>query len=741
MEELGLLIEDSSRTSKRKQLKTLGNSAIAYIVELVTNADDSYRRLEETGLLDKATEKPIYIEISESRGSTIISVTDNAEGMSSQRIKETFSGKSYGAENSGGELTGSRGIFGQGATDVMVNSAMDKKQAMLESFKDGEFSKFYFEWDHINGKRILKPKYIKIIESQLSDKRKQLRIPANGTKMTFGVPNSVKFKEKSLVDDLNGSYSLRYILNSRNRRVELIKNNENIVLSSSNFDLSSLPLINEYQFSFVFDSVDIKCHLKLYSNMIKNDNVEYSSQILVIDKNFNVYANTLFGFEKMPKAKNISGILAIDGIYKLAKNQLNKQNPEEIINDDRTGFNVKHDFYKLLTTKFLDPIIKESLTRIHTDIDNLDFSNNKKFKDALSAINKWMSEEFKNDIPGGAEKGVTPPTDGLSFSRSSITITKGKVYSLKIIINPELVYENDDIFVETVNNYGFITFSPQIVNYKKAEIDENNIVVKSITINALEVTNNLEFLVLRVSSKNYSKSLNIQVVDIELGAATNGMAFDQVDVQFIPDKNHTSKVWFDLNVFGIGTEVVFKSEGLEVINKEVLIAEEMLITNNIGLFTVETSGGELNQSYKLEGYVTNKDYSFFQKITIKNKLEKPQGNRGMITAIKGWIEDGAPFQVTFDDKSGTIFVNLKNLINIEMMGDLTSIDPDNPKFNERQLRYLADLLAFQSAVIDIKELERKNQITINDQDKIEDYINHLNKKKTQVFERIINSLL
>jgi hypothetical protein len=41
---------------------------------------------------------------------------------------------------------------------------------------------------------------------------------------------------------------------------------------------------------------------------------------------------------------------------------------------------------------------------------------------------------------------VTPPTDGLSFSRSSITITKGKVYSLKVIINPELVYENDDIF-------------------------------------------------------------------------------------------------------------------------------------------------------------------------------------------------------------------------------------------------------------------------------------------------------
>jgi hypothetical protein len=30
---------------------------------------------------------------------------------------------------------------------------------------------------------------------------------------------------------------------------------------------------------------------------------------------------------------------------------------------------------------------------------------------------------------------------------------------------------------------------------------------------------------------------------------------------------------------------------------------------------------------------------------------------------------------------------------------------------------------------------------INEQDRIEDYINYLNKKKTEVFERIIKSLL
>ena len=741
MEEKEFFIEDSSRTSKRRQLKTLGNSAIAYIVELVTNADDSYRRLETSGLVDYESIKPIYIDVTESRGSTIISVTDNAEGLSNQRILDIFSGRSYGADNSGGENTTSRGIFGQGATDVMVNSAMDKKQAMLESFKDGEFSKFYFDWDHTNAKRILKPKIVKIIESQIEDFRKKIKIPLNGTKMTFGVPSTVKFKEKTLLDDLNGAYSLRYILNSKKRRVELNLYDKNFILSSLKFELSQLPLIKSAKFNFNFDSVEINCHIDLFNNINKQSDSDYATHILVIDKNKNVYANTMFGFEKMPKAKAISGILVIDGIYRLAKNYLNKENPEEIFNDDRTGFNTKHDFYKLINKNYLVSIIRECLNQVVSETENLDFSNNKKFKDALSAINKWMSEEFKTEIPGGAEIGETAPIDGLSFNRSSITITRGKTYSLRLIINSSLIDESDDIFIETVNNNGFIEYTPQILNYKKDEIKEGNSVIKSITISAISLTNNLNFLILKATSKSYSKSITIYVIENELGNAINGLSFEQEEIVFSPNNVHKSKVWFDREIFPIGTEILFLAEGLNLVTNKVILSENMLVSQNLGSFIVSSSGGEIDNSYKITGTVLSIPHTFFQSVSIRNQIFKPQGNRGMITAIKGWIEDGAQFQITFEEKTGTIYINLKNPINIQLMGDLSSINPENPKFNDRQIRYLADLLSFQSALIDIKELERKNQIMINEQDRIEDYINYLNKKKTEVFERIIKSLL
>ena len=48
MEDKRIVIEDSSRTARRKQIKNLGTTAVAYLVELITNSDDSYKRLSVT---------------------------------------------------------------------------------------------------------------------------------------------------------------------------------------------------------------------------------------------------------------------------------------------------------------------------------------------------------------------------------------------------------------------------------------------------------------------------------------------------------------------------------------------------------------------------------------------------------------------------------------------------------------------------------------------------------------------
>ena len=314
MENNKIVIEDSLRTAKRKQIKNLGSTAVAYLVELITNADDSYKRLEEKGEIDVSAVKPIYIDLKKKNGEYIFSVTDNAEGMSAKRVIEIFT--KYGGDNAGGgNGGGSRGIFGQGATDVMLNASMDNKDAKLESIKDGEMCRFHFNWDEKLGSRTLEQKKLNFNKGQFEEIRKNIKIPENGTRMTFGVPSTVKFKETTIVDELEGAYALRYILSAPNRKVVLSKvGGATIDLSSSKYALKEENLLERKKFDYNFESDVLKCELSLYRNPNKQKEGDYKTHIIVTDSKEVVYANTFFGFEKMPKGKDISGVLLIDGL-------------------------------------------------------------------------------------------------------------------------------------------------------------------------------------------------------------------------------------------------------------------------------------------------------------------------------------------------------------------------------------------------------------------------------------------
>ncbi len=736
MEEKRIIIEDSSRTARRKQIKNLGSSAVAYLVELITNSDDSYKRLEEEGKADPSTVKVIYIDLKKKNGEFVFSVTDNAEGMSEDRVLHIF--QKYGGDNANGGK--SRGIFGQGATDVMVNASMDNKDASLESIKDGAMCKFYFNWDDKTGQRILEPKKLTFNKNQFDGIRKNLRIPENGTRMTFGVPSNIKFKENTIVDELEGSYALRYILSAPNRKVILTKiGGASIELSSKRYILKSENLLDRKSFDFDFEGDTLKCELSLFRNPDKVKEGEYKTQIIVTDSKEVVYANTFFGFEKMPKCKDISGILKIDGLYDLCKKHLNKPNPDEIINDDRTGFNEKHDFYKQIQKKYLDKIISDCINTHATPVEEIDITKNKKFKNALSAINKWMSEELKRDIPGGGEKGKTPPIDGLDFGKIKISITKGVSYDLKLYINPDLITTEDDIFVDIDNNINYITFTPEVITYDKSEI-RDGIVTKSISLTALNVTPENDYVILTVSSKSYTKSIVISVVDIDIIYPSDGLDFELKEVTLTPSGNHKSIVWFDIDVYNLGTKITFSSADLTIITKEVILKKDYMITDKIGKFTVVSSGGVVGNDYSLKAICETDGLTKEQIIHIRNSNVRDSGTKGMFTSIQLWQDEDENFQILFQKKTGIIYINPKSPINKAMIGDLSNIDPQKPTFTKAQNQYIADLLAYQSALIDVQELERKNQIDINPEERLQSYDQAISEKKAKVFTRIFKAM-
>ena len=559
--------------------------------------------------------------------------------------------------------------------------------------------------------------------------------------MTFGIPSNVKFKESTIVDDLEGAYALRYILSAPNRKVVFSKHNgATIDLSSKQYELLEENLLERKQFNYEFEGDVLKCELSLYRNPNKSKEGDYKTQILVTDSKQIVYANTFFGFEKMPKSKDISGILLIDGLYDLCKKHLNQKDPDEIINDDRTGFNEKHDFYKLIQKKHLDKIINDCINKHATPTEEVDITKNKKFKSALSALNKWISEELKRDIPGGGEKGKNPPADGLDFGKLKISVTVGVSYDLKLIINPELISDEDDIFVEVENNEEeYISFTPDVIAYSNDEI-KNGMVVKSISLNALKVTPETDYVTLTVSSKSYSKSIAIRVLDVDVVYPADGLDFELKEVTLTPTGNHKSVVWFDTDSYEIGTEIKVESKDLTVLTESIVLSEDFMVTENIGKFTIVSTGGVVGNDYTLRLICQKDGLTKEQIVHIRNSESRDLGSKGMFTSIQLWDGDEEDFQITFNPKTGIIFVNPKSPINIAMMGDLSNTDPIKPQFNKAQNQYIADLLAYQCALLDVQELERKNAIDINQDERLQDYNKCISEKKAIVFGRILKAM-
>ncbi|GAI82568.1 unnamed protein product, partial [marine sediment metagenome] len=110
-------IKVAARHLNRLFEKASGRSLIKMLAELITNSDDSYKRIEAQDPTNKNV-KPIQI-IADKRKHLIV-VIDNAEGLTEDEMEKKFS--TYG-EDSGDAAEGyaTRSLFGKGLRDVVFS--------------------------------------------------------------------------------------------------------------------------------------------------------------------------------------------------------------------------------------------------------------------------------------------------------------------------------------------------------------------------------------------------------------------------------------------------------------------------------------------------------------------------------------------------------------------------------------------------------------------------------------------
>lgn len=181
------------------------------LVELITNSDDSYARLEKKGI--QITGK-IRIQYERHQAGALLIVTDRAEGMSFEQACFILT---YGAAHSSlarGE-GGGRGYFGRGLKQAMYGLG----HGWIETIRDGRLSciELYrsenggYLYDDGGGDR----------PTEAGD-RDRLGIPENGTQVTIVITNSQVniSRYQSVVQAVANNIYLRDVLLRRN--VELV---------------------------------------------------------------------------------------------------------------------------------------------------------------------------------------------------------------------------------------------------------------------------------------------------------------------------------------------------------------------------------------------------------------------------------------------------------------------------------------------------------------------------------------
>ena len=184
------------------------------LVELITNSDDSYTRLERAG--QKVTGR-MLVQYERHRRGALLTVADQAEGLDFDKACAILS---YGGAHSllAQGMAGGRGYFGRGLKQAIfglgsgwLETIRDGRLARIELFRGEDGAYLYDDGGHDR-------------EATAAD-RERLGIPANGTRVAIIVdsPQASISQFGALVHALSNNIYLRDVLARRHVEVAHLK--------------------------------------------------------------------------------------------------------------------------------------------------------------------------------------------------------------------------------------------------------------------------------------------------------------------------------------------------------------------------------------------------------------------------------------------------------------------------------------------------------------------------------------
>jgi hypothetical protein len=406
-------INVTSRGLRTEFEQSITGDIVRALVEIVTNADDSYKRAGKDG--------PIYIEFGKLRKNIYpVSVTDNAEGMSEKNMSRAAD---VGVETSGfASKKTIRGLLGRGLKQAAFGIGVG---VAIEAIKGGVLSAARL---YLGGHDCMFATGSEFSElgdedqpphKPTAEERERLRIPGEGTRITLHVSKdlwTVNKHQDTILERLQTHYALRSILkNSSKRPIHVIdrdgstygpltyknpKTDPDKPVLSTTLDIDGFPAASP--------------HLRIYRSAIELGPVEeYSESGVIVYANDVPLVQTFFGRESHPLAGRFYGRLKCDYIADLLKKE-NAAGAIKLISLQRQGFTPNHPFTKALTKAAQPQIDKllqqESEREKKQDSEKADKSLQKALDSLVPELNKLLSS-LLNPIPDSIGPIKPPPID------------------------------------------------------------------------------------------------------------------------------------------------------------------------------------------------------------------------------------------------------------------------------------------------------------------------------------------
>jgi len=420
-------LQYADRVALQQADQAIRKDVLRALVEVITNCNDSYSRLEQAG---QTVDGEIIIDVHRKHQNSVIRVRDHAEGMTDSRMDKVVG--TYGEATSGlKEDKHVRGMWGRG----MKDSIFGLGHGHVYSFRGA----YFYSCSLLikNGVPTFKLNDPAWANASL---REEYQTPqGNGTIIEIIVSrDDVKVPQyDNLRNYLQRHFELRPIMSAPQRRIILR-------------DIASAGKIrHEHVLSYkspkgekvldeeiAVEGYPVSARLEVFRSAIqlstRGEEGDYADGGLLVVSKGTIISLTMLKFENDPYAGYFYGSIQCDHLHDLMKND------EPVLTATRDGINWTHPFakaLKLTVESKLEPLIQaERKHALHDEQTKLDKRLRQKIDQALHELNSIALMELSEKREGGAHRQIELPPSGIGFIPERVYIQTGQTLHLPLYV-------------------------------------------------------------------------------------------------------------------------------------------------------------------------------------------------------------------------------------------------------------------------------------------------------------------